>query len=281
LAWLVLMLLVVAEVFWAKPLRIAALDLELALSVAQVLSVPFWVLLGVEVVDGAATLARLFTTKLRGSLTEGKYRLLVLLILLVHPVVSSALIFNDGGWWGIDLLVSLLLCLWAVGLALARRLSARSASLLLAISLILPVLTLGWSQPFRETDLTTVALSVAGVAANVLPAALLFVGLAAYDVLNFGARYANVDGRIMPRGGRVLMYFGAVLLVTAFTLFYLNARVVSTGQPDESLNLLIDMPFAIGILFLGVPYLAWMVWKRREKLVDIEPPSARSGDVAR
>ena len=177
-------------------------------------------------------------------------------------------------------MVSLLLVLWALGLLLAGRLTARAASLFLAISLILPVLTLGWSQPFRQTDLTTVALSAAGVAANVLPAAFIFVGLAAYDVLNFGVRYANVDGRVMPRGGRVLMYFGVVLLVTAFTMFYLNARVVSTRQPAGSLNLLIDMPFTVGILFLGVPYLAWIVWRRREKLIGSETRSVRSGDVA-
>ena len=67
-------------------------------------------------------------------------------------------------------------------------------------------------------------------------------------------------------GGRVLMYFGAVLLVTAFVLF-LNARVVSSGQPDESLELFIDMPFMTGFLILGLPYLAWMAWRRREKLI--------------
>jgi hypothetical protein len=40
------MLLVVAEVFWVKSPRIAALDLETALSVPQIFSMPFWVLLG-------------------------------------------------------------------------------------------------------------------------------------------------------------------------------------------------------------------------------------------
>jgi hypothetical protein len=279
-AWLALMLLVVAEVLWAKSPRIAALDLETALSFPQILSMPFWVLLGVEAVDAAATLARVLATRLQGWLREGWYKLLVFLVLLARPAVSFALVLNDGGWWGIDLLVSLLLVLWALGLLLAGRLTARAASLFLAISLILPVLTLGWSQPFRQTDLTTVALSAAGVAANVLPAAFIFVGLAAYDVLNFGVRYANVDGRVMPRGGRVLMYFGVVLLVTAFTMFYLNARVVSTRQPAGSLNLLIDMPFTVGILFLGVPYLAWIVWRRREKLIGSETRSVRSGDVA-
>ena len=55
-AWLALMLFVVAEVFWAKSPRIAVLDLETALSVPQILSMPFWVLLGVEAVDGAVPL---------------------------------------------------------------------------------------------------------------------------------------------------------------------------------------------------------------------------------
>lgn len=148
------------------------------------------------------------------------------------------------------------------------------ASILPALSLVLPVLILGWSQPFRETDLTTVVLSGAGVAANVLPAALLFVGLAAYDVLNFGADFANTDGRIMPRGGRVLMYFGTVLLVSSFILFTLNARVVNTGQPDDSLELFIDMPFVVGILFLGLPYLVWIVLRRRGRLVSEEGTSS-------
>ena len=192
-------------------------------------------------------------------------------MLLARPIISFALILNDGGWWGIDLLVSLLLASWALALRIRGRLSAPAASALLALSLVLPVLTLGWSQPFREADLTTAVFAVAGATTGVLPAALLFVGLAAYDVLNFGAR---ADGRVMPRGRRVLIYFGVVLLVTGFTLFFLNARVVDTGQPDESLELLIDMPFVIGILFLGLPYLAWLVWQHRERLVGSERVSS-------
>jgi len=97
-AWLALMLFVVAEVFWAKSPRIAALDLETTLSVPQILSMPFWVLLGVEAVDGAATLARVLTTRIRGWLREGWDKLLVLLFLLVRPAVSIALIENDGVW---------------------------------------------------------------------------------------------------------------------------------------------------------------------------------------
>ena len=269
-AWLALMLVAVAGLFLGETQEQAAVGLENALSFPQILTIPFWVLLGVEAVDATVALARRVVAWSRRSVSERRFGTLVVLALLVRPITSFALILNDGGWWGIDLLVSLLLVSWALALRIRERLSARAASALLALSLVLPVLTLGWSQPFREADLTTAVFTVAGVTTGVLPAALLFVGLAAYDVLNFGARYANVDGHVMPRGGRVLMYFGAVLLVTGFTLFFLNARVVTTGQPDESLELLIDMPFVIGVLFLGLPYLAWLVWQHRERLVGSE-----------
>jgi hypothetical protein len=265
--WLLLMLLVVAELFLTDTRQAAALDLEDALSFPQYLSIPFWLLLGVEAVDGAATLVRNLILRLRRWLAEGRFRMVVLLVLLAHPLISFALILNDGGWWFIDFVVALLLPLVALGLAISGRLTVGTTSMLLALSLILPVLTLGWSQPFRKEDLTTVALLVAGVSANILPAALLFVGLAAWDVLNFGVRYVNTDGRIMPRSGRILLYFGAVLLVTGFTMFYLNARVVRTGQPPGDLELLIDMPFMLGILVLGLPYLAWMVWRRSGHLI--------------
>jgi hypothetical protein len=279
-AWSAFMIVALAGLFFGEGRGQAATDLESAFILPQIIAVPFWVLLGVEAVDAAANLARVVVVRLRRRFSETRFGTLVVAVLLIRPVISAALILNDGGWWGIDFLVSVLLLLWALGLRLSGRLSVPAASLLLAISLVLPVLILGSSQPFREADLTTEALSVAGVATNVLPAALIFVGLAAYDVLNFGARYANVDGRIMPRGGRVLMYFGVVLLVTAFTLFFLNARVISTGQPDQSLELFIDMPFFIGILFLGLPYLAWMAWRRREKLIGSESASLGSDPLA-
>jgi hypothetical protein len=269
------MLVAMAGLFFGEDRAQAATDLEGAFILPQVVSIPFWILLGLEAVDAAARLARQVVAAVRRRLAGGRFGTLVAMVLLVHPVVSFALILNDGAWWVMDLLVSLLVVLGALALRLSGRLSVLAASLLLAISLISPALTLGLSQPFRETDMTTAVVSVAGVATNVVPAALLFVGLAAYDVLNFGARYANVDGRIMPRGGRVLMYFGAVLLVTAFVLFFLNARVASTGQPDDTLELLIDMPFFGGLVFLGLPYLAWMVWKRREMLTGAEIPAAR------
>jgi hypothetical protein len=273
-AWLALMLVAIAGLLFGEGRQQAAIDLETALSFPQVLTAPFWILLGLEAVDTAVKLAREIVLRLRRWISARWFGTLVILVLLIKPIISFALILNDGGWWGIDLVVSLLLAGWALVLRLSGRLTVHAASILLALSLVLPVLTLGWSQPFRKTDLTTVVLSGAGIVANVLPAALLFVGLATYDVLNFGADFANTNGRIMPRGGRVLMYFGTVLLVGSFILFFLNARVIATGQPDDSLDLLIDIPFVVGILFLGLPYLAWIVLRRRRRLVSEDLPSS-------
>jgi threonine/homoserine/homoserine lactone efflux protein len=51
-------------------------------------------------------------------------------------------------------------------------------------------------------------------------------------------------------------------------------------KPTISLNLLIDMPFFAGILILGLPYLAWMAWRRTDKLIGDETPSTRNGKAA-
>lgn len=45
--------------------------------------------------------------------------------------------------------------------------------------------------------------------------------------LNFGARFANIEGRIMPRSGRILLYFGATFLVAGFTNYFLFERTYS------------------------------------------------------
>jgi hypothetical protein len=69
-----------------------------------------------------------------------------------------------------------------------------------------------------------------------------------------------------------------MLLVTGFTMFFVNARVVSTGQPHESLQILIDVPFMLGIWFLGLPYLVWMLWKHRERLIGEQVDTPKHAD---
>jgi hypothetical protein len=132
-AWSLLMLLVVAELFLSNTREQAALDLNDALSFPQYLSIPFWILLGVEAVDGAVNLVRYVVIRLRKWLAAGKFKVLVILVLLVRPIISFAMILNDGGWWGVDLLLSLVLLLVALWLAVSGRLTVREASILLVL----------------------------------------------------------------------------------------------------------------------------------------------------
>ncbi len=170
-----------------------------------------------------------------------------------------------------QILVSLALLFTTILVAvpvLIGSLGYRTVLTLFALSLSTPIATVGLTNAlFTELDPVGGALTVLGVGAGVLPAAFIFVGLAAYDVMNFGVRYANVDGRLMPRTGRVLMYFGSILLVAAYVMFYLNTETIRTGEPQESVNLFIDGPFIFGVIFLGLPYLLWTAAKRQERLI--------------
>lgn len=275
IAWLALMLVSVLWLFLLQSREETAIGLDSALSFPQVLSIPFWLLLGVEATDIGITLARYITVRLQRVLPGVRQAILALLGWLgIRAFAFFALVGTSGdtflAYWGVsELLVSIALLAAALVLTipiLAGKLGRRTIVTLLTLSLSTPIATIGLSSALvPNVDPVGGFLTAMGVGAGVLPAALLFVGLAAYDVMNFGIRYANVDGRLMPRTGRVLMYFGAVLLVAAYVMFYLNTEVVRSGEPHESLAILIDVPFMTGVIFLGVPYLLWVLIRNPER----------------
>lgn len=268
-AWLILMLVSVLWLFLLQSREATASSLDSALSFPEVLAMPFWFVLGVEAVDAGIRIARYASSKFQRVLPRNPRAMLALLGWLgIRAFAFFALIGTTGSGdsflalWGVsELLVSLALLAVALVLAgpvLVGWLGGRTIITLLTLSLSTPIATLGMTTAMLPTlDPIGGVLTAIGVGVGVLPAALLFVGLAAYDVMNFGIRYANVDGRIMPRTGRVLMYFGTVLLVAAYVMFYLNTEVVRTGEPHEGLYIFIDVPFMAGVLLLGVPYLLW------------------------
>jgi hypothetical protein len=102
----------------------------------------------------------------------------------------------------------------------------------------------------------------------------LFVGLTTYNLFGMGVSFTSVDGRILPRRARILLYFGILLLVVACMLFNSNNRLQDTSRLSLDFQLLINNLFALSALILGVPYLVWMIWKRRPFLVvaDQGPP---------
>jgi hypothetical protein len=74
----------------------------------------------------------------------------------------------------------------------------------------------------------------------------------------------------MPRSGRIFLVFGAALLMVSFTLFTVNTRNATTGEIHSDLQTAVNNLFAFSALFLGIPYLGWIVWRRREALIGDE-----------
>lgn len=128
------------------------------------------------------------------------------------------------------------------------------------------MVTLGLSMAFSGKDFTELLLKMTGF----FPPTLLFVGLTTYNLFGMGVAFTGVDGRILPKRARLLLYFGTLFLVVACMLFLSNQRIAETNQLSLDFQNLINNLFALSALFLGIPYVVWMVWKRREMLIGLE-----------
>jgi hypothetical protein len=107
----------------------------------------------------------------------------------------------------------------------------------------------------------------AAVAApGVLPPGTLFVILATYSVMTFGARFANAaDAQRSPetRGGRALVYLGVVLLSLGALVFMSAQRLQGTNAPNLALQTLYDNLSTVGLFLVAPLYFAWTFWRRR------------------
>jgi MFS superfamily sulfate permease-like transporter len=128
------------------------------------------------------------------------------------------------------------------------------------------VVVLGLSLAFEGHDFTELLLKMTGF----FPPTLLFVGLTTYNLFGMGVAFTGVDGRILPKRARVFLYFGTLLLVVACMLFLSNERIAETNQLSQDVQTLLNNLFALSALVLGIPYVVWMVWKRREMLIGPE-----------
>jgi nitrate reductase NapE component len=273
-AWLMLMLASMASLFLLQSRQETALTLDVAFSLPQMLAAPFWIILGIEAIDIGLKLAKPASVRVLRIMPPTRKAVLyllgyLLLRLVIFAVLAGAFVGFVGNWGFMELFFSLLLLLVTLLLSVPLVLGwlgLRTIAAVFTFSLCTPIVSLATTTAlFPEADIVGSTFTALGAGAGVLPAALLFVGLAAYDVMNFGVRYANVDGIMLPRTGRVLMYFGTVLLVAAYVMFYLNTEVVGTGEEPEALKIFIDGMFMIGVWILGVPYLIWNLVKRPER----------------
>jgi hypothetical protein len=233
-------------------------------SVVLLLTLFFWVLLSLSVIDLGISSGRLFTRLASKFLPFSVTSALIVFVLLIHPA-AAALVFwlTKDAFWLLDIVLSVLLILGALVVWVFRRWSDSSAPVFLTLSFATPVVILGLSMAFVGQGFTENLLKAIGL----FPPTLLFVGLTTYNLFGMGVSFTRVDGRILPRRARILLYFGILLLVVACMLFNSNNRLQDTSRLSLDFQLLINNLFALSALILGVPYLVWMIWKRRLFLV--------------
>jgi hypothetical protein len=233
----------------------------------MLLTLLFWVLLSFSIIDLGIKTGRFITRIARKTLPFPTFNGLILFVLLIHPVVAMLVIWiTRDPFWSFDLPFSFLLLLGALVVWIARRWSASTAAVLLVLSLATPVVMLGLSMAFAGKDFSELLLKMTGL----FPPTLLFVGLTTYNLLGMGVDFTGVDGRILPKRARVLLYFGTLLLVVACMLFMSNERTAATNQLPMDLQSFINSVIALSAFFIVIPYVVWMIWKRRELLTGPE-----------
>jgi hypothetical protein len=246
-------------------------DVATALSanfaIVMLLTPLFWILLGFSTIDLGIKAGRFFTRIARQRLPFPSFTALIVFVLIIHPVVSVLVVYlTKEPFSTVDLLISILLIPSALVVWIARRWSAATASVILALSLAAPVISVGISMAFAGKDVTELLLKMTGL----FPPTLLFVGLTTYNLFGMGVAFTGVDGRILPKRARVLLYFGTLVLVVACMLFLANQRIPETNKPSLDIQTWINAVFASSAFFLGFPYVVWLVWKRRELLIGAE-----------
>ena len=244
-----------------------AVALSANFSIVMLLTLLFWVVLGFSIVDLGIQIGRAFTQIGLRYLPFSTFSALIVFVLLIHPAVI-ALVFwlTKDGFLLLDLLFSILFILGALALWFVRRWSASTIAVLLTLSLASPVVILGLSMAFTGQDFAELLLKMTGI----FPPLLLFVGLTTYNLFGMGVAFTGVDGRVLPRRARVLLYFGTLILVVATMLFLSNQRNAETNQLSTDMQTMINGLLALSALALGIPYVIWMVWKRREMLIGPE-----------
>jgi hypothetical protein len=119
---------------------------------------------------------------------------------------------------------------------------------------------------FAGQDFAELLLRMTGI----FPPLLLFVGLTTYNLFGMGVAFTGVDGHILPRRARMLLYFGTLILVVATMLFLSNERKAETNQLFVDIQPMINGLLALSAFALGIPYVIWMLLKRRELLTGSE-----------
>ncbi len=196
-----------------------AVALSANFSMLQLLTFVFWVILGLSVIDLGITIGRWFSRLFWKRLPISAFNSLVLFFLLVHPAVASLIFWlTQDGFLLLDIVFSVLIIIYALVVWVSHRWSASNGAVILTLSLATPVVSLGVSMAFAGQDFTGILLNMTGI----FPPTLLFVGLTTYNLFGMGTSFTGVDGRVMPRRSRILLYFGTLITRCGLDAFYVQ-----------------------------------------------------------
>lgn len=236
-------------------------------SVILLFTLLFWIFLGLDIMNLGIDIGRTLSKTVRRFLPFPALSALTLFILIAHPTFALVLMVLERWTWLLfDLIFSVPLAIGAVIIWFMRRWNLVAAATFLSLSLASPIASLGLSMSLSGTDMLEAFLSLTGI----FPPLLLFVGLTTYNLLGAGVTFTSVDGKIAPRDARIPLYFGTVILVITFMLLMSNERVVNTGKLFIDVQGMINSLFMLGGIFLGLPYVIWLIFKRREEIIGNE-----------
>jgi len=246
-------------------------NVDLVTAFLAVLMLPMWVAFGLDTVDFAARTARFVAANVADRVSDHALRPGVAILasgVVLGSFVGAATFRDSGsqsvayGWLSLTFLASLLVLAFSAVAMVFRRWTKEAATIGVAGLVLATLVPLAFSVAVRSGQgLDEAALGAAGV----VPPGVVFAVLLAYNVLTFVPRVTDTDGRRVGRPGRVLLYFGYVLIVVAASGFQLAV----VGRSDEGFRFkdFVDDCYGIGLLVLGIPYLLWLLVRRRDRLI--------------
>lgn len=284
LFWLVVLALA-GVLFWLGRSGISELTstLDSIFLLLFLLLLPVWLLLGISAVDLAVKVARWVITRLRRLFSQNIIQALAVFVLTARPAMLPLLFLADqlyepgvlnftlqesplGAAIFFDALLSIPLLIALLITFLARRWDGYRAAKLLAFSLATPVFLLGFMLGVSGGPdiLNPFEFTVKNV--GLLPSVAVFVILLIHSVLGLGEKFSRVDGKVLPRHGRILLVFGLALLVVSLAVFVFNLSEAGTGYMLGDWEGQFTRVFLLGLIVLGLPYLLWITWRRSQRL---------------
>lgn len=222
-----------------------------------VLAAAYWFYLALDVVGMGLGLGRWTVTGTRVLLIPQAARWLILIFLMLKPLVAFAVFaITEFSFLALDMFASIGLA--AVGLVVLPfwRRSTAAAYVLLSLSVALMVAFYALELALGGSDFNSLLLEQTGLISPLIS----FVVLTLWDMATSGARFANKDGRWLPREGRMLLYAGGLMVAAMATLFY-------TAAGDPRLQDMANNALVSGLAILGGGYILFIVWRRREVLI--------------